>query len=707
MAKRGTKPLPRHKDMSDSDVDLWQKRITNVTELMKPRHEEWRRLLNAYKLEFEVDIENPRKISRFYPLARQIIASVSFNYPQVLMRVEDNNKQYQSEILERTANAMLETIQAKRHINQASFDALFCCLGWLKYGVNPPGDEDLVPPYVANDGMQNGMFYIQRVSPFNVFVDPLCPPHDMSQAQYIIEKMLVPLDLLRKDERFHRTGQITETPEEDPEEMMQDIDGGYEEGEDKGQMDKAKQLSRMVVIYQIHDRIGKRQITFAKGVKQPIQNIRHPFLAGESGVVPDPADPNRTLLTGEFTPTGGYLVEEGFPFHAIKYDLTCDTLYGKPMMAYAEDTQTGVIESVTRRHNWLKRLALIILGNKNEQAENPDAGEQLESAKDTSLLWVSDVNNAFRAMPMENVPPDQLGIESDYRAYEDQILQVGQLVNAGQRTLTATQSALVASFSQLNREWLQQGPVGAYEATVYNGLRIMSDVRYTPRSFLVNVAEGEHDPVYEAVTGDLLQARFKVDIEASSMRPLYEELQREDALALFNYIIQIPEIPRIEAIKHLLRAFRVPNMDKMLGPGINTEAVRAAQLENQWMLLQGKDPGIAPEQDHEIHLKVHMEISKDEGVLKALQQNQGLLVGLQGALQTHIQAHEQALQQKAAGGGGPAPSPGGQINSTRREGGGGSAAGTIAGITQGIQSQVRSNAQTISQAGASIDRGQN
>ena len=67
---------------------------------------------------------------------------------------------------------------------------------------------------------------------------------------------------------------------------------------------------------------------------------------------------------------------------------------------------------------------------------------------------------------MENVPPDQLGIESDYRAYEDQILQVGQLVNAGQRTLTATQSALVASFSQLNREWLQQGPVGAYEATV-------------------------------------------------------------------------------------------------------------------------------------------------------------------------------------------------------------------------------------------------
>ena len=148
-------------------------------------------------------------------------------------------------------------------------------------------------------------------------------------------------------------------------------------------------------------------------------------------------------------------------------------------------------------------------------------------------------------------------------------------------------------------------------------------------------------------------------------------------------------------------------MDKRLGPGHNTEAIRAAQLENQWMLLQGKDPGIAPEQDHEVHLQVHMEISKDEGILKALQQHQNLLVGLQGALQTHIQAHEQALQQKAAGGGGPAPSPSGQINSVRREGGDRSAAGTIAGITQGIQSQVRSNAQTISQAGASIDRGQN
>ena len=69
---------------------------------------------------------------------------------------------------------------------------------------------------------------------------------------------------------------------------------------------------------------------------------------------------------------------------------------------------------------------------------------------------------------------------------------------------------------------------------------MMADARYTPEEFLVNVAQDEMEPVYEAVTADMLRVRFKIDIVAGGLlRPLLSRLEREDALALFNYTIQV------------------------------------------------------------------------------------------------------------------------------------------------------------------------
>ena len=700
--------------MREQHVQFWQKTFKTCEQYMAPKHELWRRLIGLYKLEFRIagmKKSRVQKVSRFYPLTRLIITSTAFNYPKVFMRVDDNNRQLNAEILERVANEAIAMMDVKPHVQQAIFDSLYCYMGIMKCGVNPVGDSDLMPPYVANDAMQNGMVCWQRVSPFNFFPDPLTPPHDFGQARFVWEKMVVPYEFVMKDRRFDQNlvNRIEPMGEKDAEneilEEMQQRNFGSEEEESAFR--DAKAQGKYVILREVHDRIHKRQYTFADGIPQPLEDRPHPFLAGESGMAVDPIT-GEQRLNGEFTPTGGYLVRNGFNYATLAFDLSHDEMYGLPMMAYAEDTQKGIVESLSRRTGLLKRGTRIILGRKDEQKENPQLGEDIEDGKDLSLVWVQDVHNSFAELQQGNPPPDQLGIEADFRNYEEQILNVSQLQAGGGPRRTATEASLMASFGQLNREWMQSKVADLYTNIVHNTLRIMSDVRYTPENFLINVAESETDPVFEAVQADMMSMNFKVQVEAGSMKPLFEQLEREDTLALFNYLIQMPEIPRMESIKMLLRAFKVPNVDRFIGQSVRWDAMRAAETENELMVMyamtgQAKPATAQPQDDHQAHLQTHQQLEQGSALFLQLPPQLQQVVGQMRA--THMQQHQQFLQEKA-GGGRAAPPPGGgggRVSPISDEGG---ATNTISRATGGVESAVRSAAQNISQDIVS-DRNQN
>ena len=650
---------------------------------MRQRHKTWRRLLKTYELDFDVpglDDDKIVKISRMYPLARQIIASVSFNYPHVFFKVEEPGREFAADILERVANAALEQMDAKREVQQAIFDALFCSVGWLKFGYNPPGDKDIVAPYTINDEAENDFPYVHRVSPFNIYLDPLTPPHKMSSARYIIEKMVVPLEFVREDSRFVNRRQIQPMSDDGSQDtfLYETQDAEYSDEHDA--VTSAKVRGQMVCLYEVHDRLHKKRITFADGVTEPIEEVDHPMLAMEPVTTPDPFT-GEPMMTGEFQPAGGYLVDGGFPYHAIKFDQTEKSFYGEPPMAYVEDTQSLIVESVSRRADLLKRFQRIVLASRREREANQDIGDTLETGRDGEIIWVEDPNSSMREMNFGNPPPDQLGIESDARSYEEQSLNVSQLAMGGGPKVTATQASLQASFSQINREWMQLRVADTYRTIVRNTLRMMADARYTPENFLVNVAQDTEDPVYEAISADLLRVRYKIDIEAGSMQPLTEQLERQDALQLFNYTINLPEINRIEAIKGLLSAFRVQDIDKYLGNREDADTIKAANLENVAYLVNGGDPGVTPNENHQLHIQLHSQIQQLPQFQQLLpaQQQQVLQV-----VQAHVGQHQQYLQQMAQGVAPAAP-----------EGGGG---GSDRSMSEGnIVSLVRSQAQEVSQ----------
>ena len=697
-------------------IDFWQGEIETCQKYMGKRHKLWRRLLDQYRMDYNIPglpDERVIKISRFYTLVRQILASVSFNYPRVWLKVENESYERQAELLERAANAALELMNAKDEIRQATFDTLFCGVGWLKVGYNPAGDDAIDPAYVANDTMREDFPYCHRVDPVNICLDPLTPPHRLGHARYIIERMYVPFEFVRKDERYVNRRQIKPIAKD-----AQNNDGyltGYggndAEDEQKAAERESKQAGEMVLLYEVHDRIHRKRLTFADGVRDPIEEIDHPLLEQEPVMVTDPLT-GEQLLSGEFKTTGGYLCDHGFPYHAMKFDMEADTFWPLPPLAYVEDTQLVQVESISRRADSLKRFQRIVLGSRREREANGNLADTLENASDGEIVWVDDVQTSFRELPFGSLPHDQLGLESDARSMEEQSLQVSQMAMGGGPKRTATEASLIASYGQLNREWMQQAVADSYGWIVKSAFRLMADERYHPEEFVLNVAEEGAEPVYEAIMSDVFRTDFKVSVEAGSMAPLVEQLERDDALQLFNNLIQLPEIDRYQAIYTLLKAHRVKDPDKLFKDSMDADATKAAQLENVAYLQAGGDPGVVEGEDHQVHIEIHTQqltqLTQQMGQLQQmpavapmpgapvapqLQQQQQLQVGI-SATQAHIQQHQQFMAQEAQAMGRAAPGPPGPPG-----GGGMGIQGVVQGNAQRVSAQVRSQAGEEAQRG--------
>jgi len=309
-------------------------------ELYEKRLEEWQDLIDLYDLKFkkqirDLDMDDLVKVSRFYPLVRQIVASIAYNYPKMFFEVHDDDSDGVADLLERASDSLLKLMKVKPHVHQAIFDALFCSVGWLRVDFNPPGD-DLIPPYVANDAMHEDLTAINRVPPGFVHVDPQCPPHALGHARYIRERMWVPLKQLKADPLVQHKGKLKATSPS----RKAEIGFGEPEMEDADSPEmKARQDSiengEFVIVDRIHDRMNRKMYMFVEDIDDPILEIEHPFMKMSYEAILDPAgnimfedDGVTPLLNLESAePAPGWLVEDGFPFIPVKFDLHSNSFY--------------------------------------------------------------------------------------------------------------------------------------------------------------------------------------------------------------------------------------------------------------------------------------------------------------------------------------------------------------------------------------------
>jgi hypothetical protein len=147
---------------------------------------DWQRLTDLYDLNFDQRIRDlePQdlvRISRFYPIVRQIVSTIAFRYPKKFFIIEDEEDDDVAELLERASASFMRLANVKDHVHQAIFDALFCGVGWLRLDFNPLGDS-MVAPYVTNDDMSEDMVSVCRMAPGFVHVDPTAAAHRLGAA---------------------------------------------------------------------------------------------------------------------------------------------------------------------------------------------------------------------------------------------------------------------------------------------------------------------------------------------------------------------------------------------------------------------------------------------------------------------------------------------------------------------------------------------
>jgi len=696
--------------MNKQQLIYWKSEREMLDRLYRDRMREWQRLTDLYDLKFDDRIRDlePQdivRISRFYPVVRQIISTIAFRYPKQFFLIEDEGGEEVAQILERASSAFMNLTNVKDHVHQAIFDSLFCGVGWLRLDYNPPGD-DMIAPYVTNDDMADDMVSVSRVPPGFVHVDPTAAPHRLGTARYIRERMWVPLKFLKDDPEIQHKRQLKRSSVGDEDELaFGEVMGS--QGGDSEELQALKESvdnGEFVLVDRIHDRINRKLIMFADNVEEPILERDHPFIKMS---FPQMVNSIGQLIfeedeTGQLTepvldidagmPAQGFLTENGFPFVPVKFDMSASSYYPQPQMAYLEDIQNGIIEQVSRRSDLLKRTARQGVVSEAEVLANPDLLERLRRGRDGEFQIMQDINN-IKEFNFASVPADLYRHEQSLLAYEDQIAAV-QPPTAGESD-TATEAAVVAASAQLNGNWMEAKVAEAYELVVRNAFQVMGDPRYTPENFVVNVApEGEGMLVRALRNSDFLW-NFRIYTRVGSTQPLYEQLEQDRFLAFWDRAAGRPNFDQMELDKAMAQAFDIVDVEKLMVSDANVEAQRAAQLENDRFMM-GVDTDVLAEQDHMAHAETHAtyrEHPRYQELMQAAQMSNqmGQPLNVQAAQQiqqidqmvmAHVQAHQAALeneQQTAAG----------------RPGGGGST-GTAG--AEDLMGQVQSNAQKTSQA---------
>ena len=680
--------------MTEKRRDYWRKTIEACKTYMRPHHNDWKENLDAYELKYGdvrgINEDDVVKISRFVPKVRKIIAAIAYNYPKIYIKTDKPPIDPQSgarfegidEALQRAANRGIQIMKCKDQVHQALFDCMFKYRGFIKIGYNPEGD-DAVPPYVSNDYLESDFTYCRHIPSEQIFVDPLASASNMSTARYVIEEMMVPLEFAKKDERFVNRNQMRAFEGEKRDEYLQTMTSqlnGASDDVEKERIREILELGEYVLLHEIHDRIHRRQITFANGVEQPVEDIDHPYsFKGNALYEDDPlAVPPRQLFTGfdDNESVSGFLCEGGFSYHSFRFDIA-DKFWGVPMMGYQSDLQKLIVESLTRSVDIIGRGKTILTVTQAEKDANGEIENLIATAEDFESVIVQSQDGVMERT-LGVVPAEQKELEYRAASYENELLEVGQV-----NTETATEAAGFQADAQLNREWMQQATQGCYEFLTRSMLSIISDPRYTPENFFVNIAKEGEPPVEQLLANWWTGGKYEVEIEAGSMQILVEQLRRNDTLELANFLSGRPGINERKLTEMIVNAFNVKDTQDLFESDANADAIAAADLEFGMILSGQGDKAIVTQgMDHRTHLERHneqmaqlsqmaqqeqqqmqqMQMQPQQMQMQQPQQQQGgQAAQAMQQMQQHIALHNQALEEGAGqfggGGGGQAPSP--------------------------------------------------
>jgi hypothetical protein len=495
-----------------------------------------------------------------------IAPSVAVNHPKITVGARQPKDGDRAVITEAIINYWWRHFDCQAALRRAVDDYLIMGHGWVKVGYrfveeekvsNMDGSEtssDVADKNPDAPSMETEMVvledrpFVERVSPFNVYVNPEAT--NMQDLRWIAQRIKRPLTDVQNDKRYNRTARMDATPSSWSK---------WGDTEDRPRMEYNKH-DAFVDVWEYYDISRNTMSVFCDGGDGFLVNPRripyafgHPFVMMRNYDVPE-----------NFYPIG--------ELEAIE-----------PLQLELNETRTQMMNHRKRfARKWLYK----------ESAFDTDGRNALESDEDNVMVPVmGDENLGGVVVPMPAVinPPDMYNVSNMILGDIDRISGVGEFMRGGQSEISRTATEAAMMQDAMNARTSDK--LAEIERTIAGCARRLIGLaqQFMTGDQVIRVVGSSAMPIWVTFDRDYITGEFDFEVEAGSTQPVNESFRRQMALQMVDAMAPFMGTGIIDPAalaRHVLQ----------FGFGVKTpEAFFAQQQPMQPGMEQGQ-PGMQPPQ---------------------------------------------------------------------------------------------------------------
>jgi len=528
-----------------SNAEILQRYQTKIKKSRKWRDDEdyddtWRRLIRLYRgRHYEYFSEEDRLLVNIcFSTVNVIAPSVAVNHPKITVGAVKPDDAPKAIITEAVVNYWWRHYKVKPQFRRAVKDFLIVGHGWLKCGYRYIEEQDVADGDEYSDPAAKGNEvtptitvvedrpFVERVSPFDVFVDP--DATSMDDIGWIAQRIRRSLKEVKADQRYSKKAREVASPTSWRKTVydgsttdVYDTDEGYVEVWEFYDI-KKKTVSSFLDSSE-HFLIAPRPMPYAFG---------HPFVMIRNYDVPD-----------EFYPIGD--------LEAI------------------EPLQRELNETRSQMMNHRKRYARKYLYR--ESSFDGDGRAALESDVDNEMVPVKGdgpLSEAVVPMPAVITPPEFYNQSSMIKDDVISTTGVSEYMQGQMPEIrrTATEAGIIADASNARAA----DKLAIIEQSI-------SDVAYRMVALAQQFMTGEQvaritgrdgEPLWVTFDPDYIAGEFDFEVEGGSTQPNNESFRRQSALQMVDAMapfIQMGVVDPRQLVTHVLQfGFGVKNPDSFL-----------------------------------------------------------------------------------------------------------------------------------------------
>lgn len=563
----------------------------------------WGRLIQLYRGKHfsSMSDEDRIAINISFATINVIFPAISVARPKILVKANEQSNDDRSLFAQAILNYWWGHYDFHAPFRRASKDYLILGHGWMKVGwktvegtrlmteaeldsaymdevakrdeylaENPdmegevPTDDDIAASLV--ESMNVSMIvedrpYMERVSPFDMFVDPNATCLD--DARWIAQRLVRPLEDVRADKRYRQSARLNVTGTSISPITM-----------DRTQRNRFQDDVQFVTIWEFYDLVTGQMCVFSDNGDYLVNPMDFPYAVGHP-----------------FSMIRNYDVPEHF------YPIG-DLEMLEPMQLELNATRTALM-------NNRKQLARKYLYRKS--AFGPDGLAALRSDIDNIGVPVEDESRPFGDMvaPMPHIPLSA-DLYNQSEIISGDIREVSG-VSEYQRGVspqvrrTATEAAMIQDATNAR----STDKLRTIESFIRDIARkqLMIAQQFLTGEQMARVTGAQGKTMWLPYTRDDIIGEYDFEVEAGSTQPLNEQQQRQDALMLANTLapfVQMNIVDPIVLAKHIIQeGFGIRGFDKFIRADALQQLQMQAMAQQQQLMAgaaeaQGMPPGMPP-----------------------------------------------------------------------------------------------------------------